>query len=69
MFSSQFHCPDCGATEGYRSRPRTLIERFILPLLLMQPVRCGKCFRRSTASTFAPVRERADKPVTPRAAA
>lgn len=61
MFSSQFRCPDCGCTEGFRSRRKTLIEKHILPLLFLQPVRCAKCFRRSNASSFATVRERERK--------
>ena len=37
---------DCGSTEGFRSRRRSLVERFILPVMLLRPVRCGECFRR-----------------------
>lgn len=70
MFISQFHCPDCGTSEAFRSRPRTLLERYVLPVLFLHPVRCAKCFRRTNASTFAPVRERTQKAeATPRAAA
>jgi hypothetical protein len=71
MFASRYQCPDCGSLEGYRSRRRTFTERFIYLLLFLQPVRCSKCFRRSVASSFAPVRERREKcaPVVPRAAA
>jgi len=43
---------------GFRSRRRTFSERFILPLLLMQPVRCGECFRRDYRLIFVPVRDR-----------
>jgi len=35
-----------------------LIERFILPLLLLQPVRCGECFRRDYRLIFTRVRDR-----------
>jgi len=35
-----------------------LTERLILPLLLMQPVRCGECFRRDYRLIFTPVRDR-----------
>jgi hypothetical protein len=35
-----------------------LTERLILPMLLMQPVRCGECFRRDYRLIFTPVRER-----------
>ena len=41
-----YHCRDCGREVAYRSRPRTFVERYILPLLLMQSVRCAACFRR-----------------------
>ncbi len=69
MFSNEYRCADCGSAEGYRSRPRTFLEKYILPLLLLQRVRCGKCFRRSTESLFAGVHEREASPDTrPRAA-
>ena len=56
--SSSYRCPDCGSESGFRSRRRTLTERLILPLLLMQPVRCGECFRRDYRLIFTPVRDR-----------
>ncbi len=55
---SEFHCPDCGSTLGFRSRRRTFSERYVLPLLLLKPVRCGECFRRDYRLIFTPVRER-----------
>jgi len=54
----QYRCRDCGSEVGFRSRRRTLTERFILPLFLLQPVRCGECFRRDYRLIFTPVRER-----------
>src|SRR5579859_7272535 len=39
-FAKPYRCRDCGREFGVRSRPRTLTERYLLPLLLMQPVRC-----------------------------
>lgn len=57
-FSHPYRCQDCGSEIGFRSRRRTLTERFILPLFLMQPVRCGECFRRDYRIIFTPVRER-----------
>ncbi|HUK24713.1 MAG TPA: hypothetical protein VLV49_09045 [Terriglobales bacterium] len=45
--SKPFRCLRCGSTEGYRSRPRNLFEKFCLPLVSMQTVRCGQCFRRT----------------------
>lgn len=53
-----FRCQDCGSTVGFRSRRRTLSERYVLPLFLLQPVRCGECFRRDYRLIFIPVRER-----------
>lgn len=56
-------CRDCGSEVGFRSRRRTLIERLILPVFLLRPVRCGECFRRDYRLIFTPVRERmADPP-------
>ncbi len=57
-FSQPYVCRDCGSENGFRSRRRTLSERFILPLFLLQPVRCGDCFRRDYRLIFTPVRDR-----------
>jgi len=35
-----------------------LSERYILPLFLLQPVRCGECFRRDYRLIFAKVKDR-----------
>ena len=56
--SALYRCPDCGSEVGFRSRRRSFTERFVLPLFLMQPVRCGECFRRDYRSIFIPVRDR-----------
>jgi hypothetical protein len=53
-----YRCRDCGSESGFRSRRRTLTERLILRLLLMQPVRCGECFRRDYRLIFTPVHDR-----------
>ena len=55
---TEFRCGDCGGEVGFRSRRRTFSERYILPLFLLQPVRCGECFRRGYRLIFAQVRER-----------
>ena len=55
---SAYRCNDCGSEVGFRSRRRTLTERFLLPLFLLQPVRCGECFRRDYRLVFTPVRDR-----------
>ncbi len=67
VWSPPYVCRDCGSEVGFRSRRRSLSERFILPLFLLQPVRCGECFRRDYRLIFTPVRERmADTPkITP----
>jgi hypothetical protein len=35
-----------------------LAERYILPVLLLQPVRCGECFRRDYRLIFTQVKDR-----------
>jgi hypothetical protein len=35
-----------------------LSERFLLPLFLLQPVRCGECFRRDYRLIFTRVKDR-----------
>ena len=54
----QFRCSDCGSTHAYRSRRRTFLEKYCFPLLLLRPVRCGNCFRRSSASVLVSARKR-----------
>jgi hypothetical protein len=55
---TEFHCPDCGSSAGFRSRRRTFSERYLLPIFLLQPVRCGECFRREYRLIFTQVRDR-----------
>ena len=43
---------------GFRSRRRTFSERYLLPIFLLQPVRCAECFRRDYRLVFMPVKER-----------
>jgi len=57
LFSS-YQCRDCGSEIGFRSRRRNLTERVFLRFLLMQPVRCGECFRRDYWFIFTPVLNR-----------
>jgi len=54
----RYVCRDCGSEVGFRSRRRTFTERFLLPLFLLQPVRCGECFRRDYRLIFTPVHDR-----------
>jgi hypothetical protein len=53
----QYQCSDCGSHLGFRSRRRTFSERYLVPLLLLQPVRCGKCFRRDYQVIFTRVND------------
>jgi hypothetical protein len=56
--AAPYRCHDCGSETGFRSRRRTLTERYILPIFLLQPVRCGECFRRDYRFIFTPVHDR-----------
>jgi hypothetical protein len=53
-----YRCRDCGREVGFRSRPRTFMECYILPLFLMQPIRCAACFRRDYWSIITRVHKR-----------
>jgi hypothetical protein len=57
-FGQPYHCYDCGSDVGFRSRRRTFGERYLLPLFLLQPVRCGECFRRDYRLIFTRVKDR-----------
>ncbi len=57
-FAKPYRCRDCGKGVGFRSRRRTWMERYILPLTLMQPVCCAECSRRDYRLIFTPVSER-----------
>jgi hypothetical protein len=48
----QFRCKSCGSSKGYSSRTRNFMERYLMPLLLLRPARCGDCFRRSYVLKF-----------------
>lgn len=58
----EFRCDDCGSETGYRSRRRTFSERYLLPVFLLQPVRCGECFRRDYRLLFMPLKDRQPEP-------
>jgi hypothetical protein len=59
----EFHCDDCDSDTGFRSRRRTVLERWLLPIFLLQPVRCAECFRRDYRLVFVPVKERLPEPM------
>lgn len=58
MRSKKFQCASCSSLEGYLSRPRNVIEQYVLPLLFLQPARCGDCLRRSYVWVFVPLKDR-----------
>ncbi len=64
-FLHEFHCRECGNDEAYRSRPRGLIEKALLPALMLKPVRCDRCYHRSYAFRAVPVLERVSAPQSP----
>jgi uncharacterized membrane protein len=61
MLPRPYRCSMCGGEEGFRSRPRTLVERFVLPVFLLKPTRCAECFNRDYIFLFTPGRERSEK--------
>jgi hypothetical protein len=69
MVRQPFQCRDCGSVKGYRSRPRNVIEKYILPVLGLRPVRCADCSRRSFQPFFVITRERPEAEVSHRFAA
>jgi len=69
MVRKPFQCRDCGSFEGYCSRPRNVIEEYILPVLGLRPMRCADCFWRSYQPFFVIVQERPKPEVRHRSAA
>ena len=51
----EYCCRSCGSSEGYASRPRNWIEKFILPFIGLQPARCGDCYQRSWRRASVPL--------------
>lgn len=62
-FFEEFCCRGCGGQEAYRSRPRNFFEKYLLPLMLLQSVRCDCCYRRTYVLRTVAVLER---PLPPR---
>ena len=58
QFFGKFRCPECGGQVAYRSRPRGLFEKHVLPVMLLQAVRCERCYLRVYALSMIPVLER-----------
>lgn len=54
----EFRCPECGNDEAYRSRRRGLLEKGVLRLLMMRPVRCDRCYHRSYLLRSVPLPQR-----------
>lgn len=57
-FFDEFYCLECCSQEAYRSRPRNFLEKYLLPLLLLQTVRCERCYHRVYVLSSIPVLER-----------
>jgi hypothetical protein len=58
QFFEEFYCRGCGFQDACRSRPRGFFERRVLPLLLLQVVRCERCYHRSYVWSTIPALER-----------
>jgi hypothetical protein len=58
MQPKAFYCQHCGSSEGYASRAKHVVEKHVLRLLFLRPVRCGHCDRRYYRSVSVPVSER-----------
>jgi hypothetical protein len=69
MVRKAFQCTDCGSLKGYHSHLRNAIEKYILPVLGLRPVRCADCYRRSYEPFFVIVREHSESEVRRRSAA
>ena len=57
-FFKKFRCRGCGAQEAFRSHPRGFFEKHVLPFLLLQTVRCGRCDQRACVLRTIPALER-----------
>jgi hypothetical protein len=53
----ELRCGGCGGEQFYRSRPRGFFEKYALPALFLQPVRCGRCYHRRYILRATPVLE------------
>jgi hypothetical protein len=60
-FFGEFHCRECGAEQAFRSRRRGFFEKHVLPLLLLQTVRCERCDRRFYVWRAIPALDRAER--------
>jgi hypothetical protein len=69
MRRKPFYCQHCGSDEAHPSRSRTFVEKRLLPLLLLRPVRCEHCDRRYYRSVSVAVNERTVPTGTRRTAA
>ena len=72
MLAMRFQCRNCGSSDGRHSRPRSAIEKYVLPIFLLRPVRCMTCYSRCYLWLFVPLspRSEAKRPeITRRAAA
>jgi ribosomal protein S27E len=61
-FFREFQCRECGGQQAYHSRPHGFFEKRVLPLLMLQPVRCEHCFHRGYVFRTVPALERVGLP-------
>jgi hypothetical protein len=50
---SPFTCPKCHGKEGFCGSREGLLEQFLLPVLMVQPIRCTACDYRSYRFPFS----------------
>jgi hypothetical protein len=48
-----FTCPMCHGQEGFCGSREGLLEQFLLPALMIQPIRCTQCDRKSYRFPFS----------------
>ena len=58
LLSAEIHCSGCGNRGACHSRPRGFVEKQLLPVLMLKPVRCDHCFHRFYVRRSVPVSER-----------
>ena len=61
-------CPNCFSLEVRRSRSKTFLELFVLPLVLLRPYRCEQCEHRYYNWVFSKKYPLAGERETPRPA-
>jgi len=57
-FFKEFTCWGCGGHAAYHSRARGFFEKHVLRFLLLQPVRCDRCYHRAYVVSTIPALKR-----------